>query len=340
MKSDKSKEKKAKKPLPFLLVLLLDGLMIGVILIVFAFYHHVYPKYLGDTQLEIEQALPVESTAEEATEETMPVNRMEFLDKFRDHFTDEVILTENSYSSPEVSITIDTVSAEIDGYATTYYVADVYIAGMANFGACIANNRFTNWGGQDIEVMTANANAILAMNGDFATAQVSGFIVRDGQTYLSDLNNGICVMYADGTMATYDRGTYEVEDILAQEPLHVWSFGPSLLDDSGKARTEFEHVVGISEIHPRAAIGYYEPGHYCFVVVDGRQAHSVGISLESLAVIFEELGCALAYNLDGGGSAIMMYDSQRYSISCDPDRDIGDILYITDAYYNAGEESQ
>jgi exopolysaccharide biosynthesis protein len=36
--------------------------------------------------------------------------------------------------------------------------------------------------------------------------------------------------------------------------------------------------------NPRSAIGYYEPGHYCFIVVDGRQnGYSDGMTLDELA---------------------------------------------------------
>ena len=35
----------------------------------------------------------------------------------------------------------------------------------------------------------------------------------------------------------------------------------------------------ISGGNPRSCIGYYEPGHYCFVIVDGRQKQSAGVTL-------------------------------------------------------------
>ncbi len=33
--------------------------------------------------------------------------------------------------------------------------------------------------------------------------------------------------------------------------------------------TEFNSTLG--KANPRTAVGNYEPGHYCFLVVDGRQ---------------------------------------------------------------------
>ena len=64
-----------------------------------------------------------------------------------------------------------------------------------------------------------------------------------------------------------------------------WIFGPGLLDENGKAKTDFLTWDYIKESHPRTAIGYYGPGHYCLLVVDGRQPdYSRGMFLEEEAV--------------------------------------------------------
>ncbi len=40
------------------------------------------------------------------------------------------------------------------------------------------------------------------------------------------------------------------------------------LDADGGRKTSFDTTV--AEENPRTAIGYYEPGHYCIVIVNGR----------------------------------------------------------------------
>ena len=81
---------------------------------------------------------------------------------------------------------------------------------------------------------------------------------------------------------------------------------------------------------PRSALGYYEPGHYCFVVVDGREkGHSVGMYLAELAQLFEDLGCTSAYNMDGGGSASLTFQGEYFSKPSEV-RSIGDILLIAE----------
>ncbi|MCK9794281.1 phosphodiester glycosidase family protein [Isoptericola sp. 4D.3] len=59
--------------------------------------------------------------------------------------------------------------------------------------------------------------------------------------------------------------------------------------------------------HPRTAVGLSADGTTAYlVVVDGRQAHSVGASLPELGRFLGQLGADDAINLDGGGSTTMV----------------------------------
>ena len=122
--------------------------------------------------------------------------------------------------------------------------------------------------------------------------------------------------------------------------VQAWNFGPSLLDENGLLEEDYmerlskdeKASVAIAMPNPRSAVGCYEPGHYVFVVVDGRQdGYSRGMTIPELASVFEELGCTCAYNLDGGGSALMTFLHQRFSRQSNgAGRDLGDMLIITE----------
>jgi len=59
--------------------------------------------------------------------------------------------------------------------------------------------------------------------------------------------------------------------------------------------------------HPRTAIGFDETGTTAYlVVVDGRQAHSIGMNLAELGRFLGQVGADDALNLDGGGSSEMV----------------------------------
>ncbi len=348
-----------KQKMPLWLVLLLDVALAGILLLCFAFFHHVLPAVVSQNQMNdrpVEPSIPAPSVSasepaddsdpsdsqetQETPVPTEPDTRTPWQIKFEDHFTDEVVMTDCSYTSPEVSITIETVVTGEGDQKITYYVADIYVASLENFLTYTAHNRRVYFDTQPPEEIAAEAGAILAISGDFLTYQNSGFLLRNGEVYVSDhYANSVCALYPDGTMETYIGRQYRIPEILDRNPLQVWSFGPVLLDEQGKTRETYEVSNLINKANPRSAIGYYEPGHYCFVVVDGRQkGHSRGVTIPELAQIFEDLGCAAAYNLDGGGTAVMLFNGIAFSRQCSGGRDLGDILYITEAGYRKEAE--
>lgn len=334
-------------------LVIIDIIMTGVILVIFAFFHHVLPRITEkDTVIrpvstvnvtqpatqtpEVTSELPVTTDAPADPVETEPVpavidNRSEWQKKFADKFTDEIVITDNSYSSPNVSVTIDTFSGTYNGFYQTYYVADIYVAGIENFKTYFANNQYTYYGAQDAEAMARNSGAIISMNGDYCNNQKSGILVRNGEVYYDDpMEFDLCVLYYDGTVETYSPSEYVPADVIAAGAYQTWKFGPKLLDSNGKAMTSFNTTYVVEkEEAPRSGFGYYEPGHYCFVVADGRQNHARGMVLTEFAQLFEDLGCVRAYNMDGGASSVLTFNGSKYNIPSGY-RELGEILLITE----------
>ncbi len=342
------------------LVLFADVLLVGIFLLIFAFFHHVLPAAISKRQAAQEQlnatvpavteTLVTEPAATDAIpEETVPEttalqdNRTPWQIKFAEHFTDQVVRTANSYTSPNVSVTVQTITQGEGNRQVTYHVADIYVGSMENFTTYTANNEMRYFGTQDVLEMDAAADAIISISGDFLTYQKGGFLMRNGQLYASDSNyNSICVLYADGTMKTYEPATYQIQEIIDSGAVQVWSFGPVLLDEEGNVKNKYNMPTAVSYTNPRSAIGYYEPGHYCFVIVDGRQnGYSRGMEIPELAQVFKDLGCTSAYNLDGGGSAVMVFGHETYSRQSNGGRGLGDILVIRESEsFDAEQEVQ
>lgn len=69
--------------------------------------------------------------------------------------------------------------------------------------------------------------------------------------------------------------------------------------------------TGLNEQQPRTAIGQAEDGTVIMLVVDGRQFHSFGISIEKCADIMERYGAYQASMLDGGSSSVMVYNGRE-----------------------------
>lgn len=326
---------------PFALFLLAD--ILAAALLVFSNYYFLYEapiQGLGGTFMPLPQVQnniqpsshqQITGTTGDVPEQAQPLSLRE---KFAEHFTDTVVSTDTTYSSPNLSVE---VTQHIQGHGNdtvTYYVADVYMADLSSFQTEFAGGQYNASGQREhLDDMSRRVGAILAMNGDsycFNRNHCNGLLVRNGTVYRNNpTTQDICVLYQDGTMATYGSNQFDPKAALEQGILQTWIFGPRLLDDSGKALTSFDTWDYIKKTHPRTALGYYEPGHYCFVVVDGRQAgYSRGMSLPELAQIFEDLGCTAAYNMEGGHTVFMTLEDQYVNHSYKPSKTISDCICI------------
>ena len=247
-------------------------------------------------------------------------------EKFADKYTDTVVTTENSYSSPDISIT---VTEETAG-RVTYYLADIYVRDITCFQSALARDTYGSGFRASITDMAALNSALLAINGDYYGNTNEGVVIRNGVIYRANRTDcDVCVLYYDGTMRVMPGSAFTVEDAIADGAWQAWTFGPALLDTDGSVLTAFSSTSRIISANPRTAIGYYEPGHYCMVVVDGR-GESAGISLPDLSRLFHDLGCTAAYNLDGGNSSIMVWNSEIINQPSGGGRESSDALLIAE----------
>lgn len=80
---------------------------------------------------------------------------------------------------------------------------------------------------------------------------------------------------------------------------------------------------------PRTALGVTKEGHILLLVVDGRQKHSIGMTLVELAQFMADLGAVDAMNLDGGGSAEMVVQGKIANRPSDGrERPVGSSLLV------------
>ena len=155
-------------------------------------------------------------------------------------------------------------------------------------------------------------------------------VVPAGMIYRANPTDcDVCVLYYDGTMKVMSGDSFDLEEAIEDGAWQAWTFGPALLDTGGQPIASFSSTKRIISANPRTAIGYYEPGHYCLVVVDGR-GESAGISLPRLSQLFYDLGCTAAYNLDGGNSSIMVGGDEVINNPSGGGRESSDALLIAE----------
>lgn len=326
-----------KKQRSILSMVITDVVILGICLCIFALFHHVIPRAESEEPQQIivpgqsQTASPSESPQTSGSQESpspLPSESTAAVGDFSATFGDKFIsgdpvVTDSGYQSENISLTI--TRQEKDG--STYFVADFYVKNIENFKTAFAQGKFGRSISADMVDMAKENNAIVALSGDYYGFHDEGVVIRNGALYRESVGlDDLCVLYYDGTMKTYSPSEFSIEQAVSGGAWQAWSFGPMLLKD-GKAMTEFNSTV--KPKNPRSAIGYYEPGHYCFVVVDGRQeGYSVGMTMAELSQLFEELGCKEAYNLDGGGSAAMVYQGELVNQPSGGGRKISDMLYL------------
>ncbi len=247
-------------------------------------------------------------------------------EKFADKYTDTVIRTDNSYSSPEIAIT---VTQETLG-RTICYIADIYVRDITCFRSAMAQDTYGSGFRDSVSRMALLNGALLAVNGDYYGNTREGVVIRNGVVYRANRTDcDVCVLCYDGTMRVMPGASFSLEEAVAQGAWQAWTFGPALLDSDGSVLTSFASTRRIISANPRTAIGYYEPGHYCMVVVDGR-GESAGITLPDLSRLFYDLGCTAAYNLDGGNSSVMVWNGGIINEPSGGGRESSDALLIAE----------
>lgn len=280
--------------------------------------------------------------ADAAADSDQPVAEIPGLADFSSVFADKFlaegeapVTEEMAYYSADVSIQIKTYRE----YRSDIYVADIYVRTLDGLRRGFEGGV---WKGKNQKVarvvdMALTHNAILALTGDNAYNETKSIVYENGvRRRANKPNRQMCVIFNDGEMRTYKSSEITAKK-LEEDGRGVWQtfmFGPGLLDENGHAYKTYKSVV--STANPRAAIGYYEPGHYCLIQVDGRGVKSlldpghtcVGMTLKELADFTESLGCRAAYNLDGGQSAMMWFNGRVISNPYKGGRGCGDIVYI------------
>lgn len=200
-------------------------------------------------------------------------------------------------------------------------VAEVYISDITRLKTALANDSYGRGQREDPLALTRRSGAVFSITGDNYSERGGGVVMRNGVMYSSDIDRDICVLNWDGSMDLYRQTDFNLADIMKNGAYQIWSFGPILLEDSEPAGEYFTDMTAPCR---RSAIGYYGPGHYCFVIMDGN------VTLDELANTMDVLGCESAYALYGGRLAEMNYMGETISTPQEADRKCSDIIMITE----------
>ena len=170
--------------------------------------------------------------------------------------------------------------------------------------------------GYTVEKMVEKFDAVAGINaGGFYDPNGSGngsipdtTVVFEGKIYYPELGNNVGFVGIDSNNILH-VGDFKQKDLEEKDIQYGVSFGPILIANG-------EICDGLeSGVNPRTAIGQRSDGAMLLLVVDGRQASSLGATYGDLAEVFADYGAVNAYNLDGGSSTVMWFGGE-YINSC------------------------
>lgn len=152
-----------------------------------------------------------------------------------------------------------------------------------------------------------NAGGFVDMDSKHGDGRLpDGLLISEGKV----LNGVDGVKYGLIGFNTDDKlmlGSYTLSQIKKMRIRDAVSFFPPLIINGEPAK-----IIGNGGwgVNPRTAIGQREDGAVLLLIIDGRQASSVGTTINEVQKIMLGYDAVNATNLDGGSSTIMVYENE------------------------------
>lgn len=241
------------------------------------------------------------------------------------------------------SITV-TLWRETVGDAT-YNVARVKIADPSQFRTGLNHPKART--DNKISAIAEKHNAVVAIGGDYFGKDDYGYVVRMNEVFRKKPSKQRDMLLVDSNGDFHiilQSDADELKALLSSDTLtfpNVFNFGPALVVDGNVCEIPdyYKNKYNVFADEPRCAIGQIGELEYLLVVVDGRRKDSDGCTCAELADFMAKQGCTMAYNLDGGNSALMWFGGENYSEkTVKAERSVSDIIYFATAIDAANTE--
>ncbi len=226
------------------------------------------------------------------------------------------------YRSPGLSIVINRYEAALKKNDTIlWFEADIRCSPREPLRAWLTEGRKTPGTAFRNPLETALKNrAVLAFSDDHygdrrSKGRTVGIIIRNGTVYSDSTrrsgstafpNLDVLAVFGDGSMKAFLSGEHTAQEYLDMGVIHTYAFGPALVRD-GQLTEGMLQKNRYTDRAPRIALGMIEPWHYYLIVAKGQSDDSQGVTVPWMARRMLEAGAKEALNLDGGGTATLMF---------------------------------
>lgn len=238
----------------------------------------------------------------------------------------EKIQTQNSVAAIEEITKTDLIEVKtsnddieiIDIKGSTYkgYLALIHNPSRVTVG--ISGSFSSESSGKTVAEIAKKYNAVLAINGGGFEDEAGmgsggipiGIVISDGKIVYGSESGKYEIIGFDnndklvvGRMSGKEALNKGIRDALSFGPILIVNGTPAKINGSG------------SGLNPRTAIGQRQDGTVLMLVIDGRQANSLGASFQNIIDVMLEHGAINAANLDGGSSTLLFYEG-KYLNNC------------------------
>ena len=297
------------------------GVVVGILLLLGGagmLYRAITAKPAEATQPVITPAPSASATIapSESPEPETPAKTEAEADAFAAHFRKEgdpaevvVFDDENGiYQYRSDTLAVEIVRVIENAPPLAYYIAHIYERDIDSYRSGFGSARLNGRDTADACVMARRYRAVLGMTGDnlLHSDYNRGMMLRDGRAFRTQTQVSMMALTEDFSMRIYNAKDTAMLNEIEEGTQDTFAFGPPLILNGVICDKVDEDRVG--RINPRAGLGLVEPGHFVAIVADGRLAHySHGMMLSDFAKLFLDEGCVMAYNLDGGASATLVF---------------------------------
>ncbi len=225
-------------------------------------------------------------------------------------------------SDEEIVLSDDPIVADPDGdgievydvHGTTYKGKMMVVLDPSRVFVGVTDQFTIDGGGTTLMGLVEKYNGVAGINGGKYEDEMGlgiggmpeGIVISGGELLMGDLNEsyGVYGFTYDDVLVV---GTMTAQQALDMGVRDAVTFGPALIVNGNS--------VGFtgygSGLNPRTAIGQRADGAVLLLVIEGRQANSVGATYADLIDIMLEYGAVNAANLDGGMSSSMVLNGEE-----------------------------
>ena len=226
------------------------------------------------------------------------------------HISD-VITDVNSITLPSNDTDFELEAITVDDVKGSTFVGKMmivndpsrlYVATVPNFSESSSGLLLTDMVTQNGAVAGINGGAFDDPGGVGKGGMPLGIVIQNGVITCNTTPDSADVVIGFDAEHKLIVGNMTASQALNNGMQEGVSFGPALVINGERVP-----ITGSGGgLNPRTAIGQRQDGTVLLLVIDGRQAQSLGASFKDVADVMLEYGAVNAANLDGGSSSMMI----------------------------------